>query len=116
MAALSSDQTIATAARRCRHFGRRCPALCLCWSLLCPTNPGVATRKAGEILNLADVIAENDLVIACDGQTALGIGRVRGSYQYKSGLAFPHTRPVEWLSSESWQIPHAEGPRTTVFE
>lgn len=81
-----------------------------------PTNPGIATRKAGEILNFADVMAENDLVVACEGQNALGVGRVRGPYEYDGNLVFPHKRPVEWLLLESWQIPEAEGPLTTVSE
>lgn len=87
------------------------------WLLpLYQTNPGVATRKAGEILNFADVVAENDLVVACQGQNVLGVGRVRGSYEYGGNLQFPHKRPVEWLLLEPWQMPEPEGPRTTVFE
>jgi 5-methylcytosine-specific restriction protein B len=87
------------------------------WLLpLYPTNPGVATRKAGEILNFVDVMAENDLVVACDGQSVLGVGRVRGSYEYNGNLPFPHKRPVEWLLLVPWRMPEPEGPRTTVFE
>ncbi len=87
------------------------------WLLpLWPTNPGVATRKAGEILNFADVMAENDLAIACEGQNVLGVGRVRRPYEYDRNLPFPHKRPVEWLLLEPWQMPEPEGPRTTVFE
>jgi 5-methylcytosine-specific restriction protein B len=81
-----------------------------------PTNPGVATRKAGEILNFMDGIAENDLVVACEGQNVLGVGRVSGPYEYDGNLTFPHTRRVEWLLLEPWQMPQSEGPRTTVFE
>jgi 5-methylcytosine-specific restriction protein B len=81
-----------------------------------PTNSGVATRKAGEILNFATVIAENDLALAVEGQTVRGIGRVTGPYAYDDQLDFPHKRPVEWLSLDEWQMPIAEGPRTTVFE
>jgi hypothetical protein len=81
-----------------------------------PTNPGVATRKAGEILNFANVIAENDLALAVEGQRVLGIGRVTGPYAYDDQLDFPHKRPVEWLSLDEWQMPVAEGPHTTVFE
>jgi 5-methylcytosine-specific restriction enzyme B len=80
-----------------------------------PTNSGVATRKAGEILNFATVISENDLALAVEGQTVRGIGRVTGPYAYDDQLDFPHKRPVEWLSLDEWQMPIAEGPRTTVF-
>jgi 5-methylcytosine-specific restriction protein B len=77
--------------------------------------PGVATRKAGEILNFASEIAENDLVLACDGQKVLGVGRIVGPYGYDERLHFPHKRPVEWLSLDEWQMPEAEGLRTTVY-
>jgi 5-methylcytosine-specific restriction protein B len=81
-----------------------------------PGKVGTASRKAGEILNFASEIAENDLILACDGQTVLGVGRVRGSYEYDGELAFPHKRQVEWQLLEPWQMQHAEGLRTTVFE
>jgi 5-methylcytosine-specific restriction protein B len=84
--------------------------------LLPSRNPGLATRNAGEILNFATVIAENDLVLAVKGQGPLGIGRVTGPYAYDDQLDFPHKRPVEWLSLDKWQMPVAEGPRRTVFE
>jgi 5-methylcytosine-specific restriction protein B len=81
-----------------------------------PSDPGVATRKAGEILNLAQEIAERDLVLACDGQTVLGVGRVAGPYEYDPSLEFPHKRPVEWLLFDQWQMPEREGLLTTVTE
>jgi 5-methylcytosine-specific restriction enzyme B len=81
-----------------------------------PANAGVASRKAGEILNFAQEISELDLVLACEGQTVLGVGKVRGPYEYDSSLGFPHKRPVEWLSLDSWRMPDQEGPRTTVYE
>ena len=80
------------------------------------SDPGVASRKAGEILNFAQEIAEMDLVLACEGQTVLGVGRVRGPYEFDGNLDFPHKRPVEWLLLNSWRMPDQEGPRTTVYE
>lgn len=78
---------------------------------------GLAKRKAGEIWNFAAGMAEPDLVVACEGQTVLGIGRVCGPYEYDAHTAgFPHKRPVEWLSLGRWQLPEGEGPRTTVYE
>ena len=41
--------------------------------LLAVTNPPTASRKAGEILRFAQEIAENDLVLACEGQTVLAV-------------------------------------------
>lgn len=81
------------------------------------SNPGVATRKAGEILNFAQEMAENDLVLACEGQDVLGVGRVRGPYEYQGDLSFPHKRPVGWLLiDERWKMSEPEGLRTTVYE
>lgn len=78
--------------------------------------PAVATRKAREIMRFALEAAENDIVLATEGQTVLGIGRVKGPYEYDGSLAFPHKRPVEWLQLGSWWMPENEGPRTTFFE
>jgi 5-methylcytosine-specific restriction protein B len=87
------------------------------WLLpLHPNNAGVASRKAGEITNFAQEMSENDIVLACEGQSVLGIGRITGPYEYDGGLEFPHKRPVEWLSLAPWSMPESEGPRTTVFE
>lgn len=81
-----------------------------------PNKAGVASRKAGEILNFAQEIAEKDLVLACEGQTVLAVGRVSGPYEYDQNLGFPHKRPVEWLLLDSWRLPDQEGPHTTVYE
>ncbi|WP_024340668.1 AAA family ATPase [Bradyrhizobium japonicum] len=86
------------------------------WLVPAYSNPGVASRKAGEVVKFVREMVENDLVLACEGQTVLGIGRVSGSYEYERGLRFPHKRPVQWLLLDSWQLPQPEGPRTTVFE
>jgi 5-methylcytosine-specific restriction protein B len=79
-------------------------------------NPGVAARRAGEILNFAEEIAENDLMLACEARQVLGVGRVRGPYEYDGNLEFPHKRPVEWLLLDAWQLPTSEGPQTMVYE
>lgn len=81
-----------------------------------PTNPSMASRKTGEILKFAQEMAENDLVLACEGQTVLGVGRIRGPYEYEEKLEFSHKRPVEWLLHEEWPMPDQEGLRTTVWE
>jgi 5-methylcytosine-specific restriction protein B len=81
-----------------------------------PGSSGTASRKAGEILKFAQDMAENDLVLACQGQNVLGVGRVRGPYEYDKNLGFPHKRPVEWLILEPWSLPHQEWLLTTVIE
>jgi len=55
-------------------------------------------------------------VLACEGQTVLGVGRVRGPYEFEGTRGFPHKRPVEWLLLDSWRMPDQEGLRTTVYE
>jgi 5-methylcytosine-specific restriction protein B len=65
-----------------------------------PGSPQQVGRAATQVLNFAKGIAEGDVVLACDGQTVLGIGRVAGGYAYEGGSDFPHRRSVEWLSLE----------------
>jgi 5-methylcytosine-specific restriction enzyme B len=84
--------------------------------LISGNTAGVASRKAGEILNFAREIEEKDFIIACEGQTVLAVGRVNGPYEYDQNLRFPHKRPVEWLLLDPWRMPDQEGPRTTVYE
>jgi 5-methylcytosine-specific restriction protein B len=74
------------------------------------------TRKAGEIYNFATIMAENDIVLACDGQTVRGVGRVKGPYEFDGKLKFAHKRPVQWTLVEPWTMPEKEGLQTTVFE
>src|SRR5260370_42574326 len=67
-------------------------------------------------------MADNDLALASDGATVLGIGRVTDDYAYKYDPSsdFPHRRPVEWLSLDEWQQPDQqpdiEGKLTTVYK
>ena len=81
-----------------------------------PTQAGTLTRKAGELANFAHTMAEGEIVLACEGQTVLGIGRVSGGYEYNEALTFPHTRPVEWLSLGNWVLPEIEGLHTSCVE
>jgi 5-methylcytosine-specific restriction enzyme B len=77
-------------------------------------NPSLASRKGREVHNFSRGISLPDLVLACDGGTVLGVGRVVGDYEFASSSDFPHRRAVEWLSLEEWRLPQAEGLRTTV--
>ena len=62
-------------------------------------------------------IAEGDTVLAADGMTILGIGRVVGGYEFHSEFEFPHQRQVEWLTADEWQMPQSsEGLLSTVRE
>ncbi|WP_164483702.1 MULTISPECIES: AAA family ATPase [unclassified Polaromonas] len=79
-------------------------------------NGAMATRKAGEILNFAREMAEPDMVVACEGQTVLGVGRIVGPYEYDGSLRFPHKRPVKWMTVGQFKLGELEGPRTTVYE
>lgn len=56
-----------------------------------------------------------DIVLAGDGATVLGIGKIKGDYQYAPGVEFCHRRAVDWLSLDEWRMPEPEGLRTTVY-
>jgi 5-methylcytosine-specific restriction protein B len=81
-----------------------------------------AGRAAQQIFNFRWAITENDLVLASDGATILGIGRVTEPYRYDPSYNpdFSHLHPVEWLSLEEWQQPDqqpdSEGKLTTVYK
>ncbi|MHB8991868.1 MAG: AAA family ATPase [Chloroflexota bacterium] len=79
-------------------------------------SPQLTGKEGKEVLNFATVISEGDLVLASDGATVLGIGKVIGGYSFDGTSDFPHRRPVEWLSLEEWRPPSPEGLRTTVYE
>jgi 5-methylcytosine-specific restriction protein B len=79
-----------------------------------PGSPQQQGKTANQILQFAKGIARGETVLACDGSTVLGVGRVTADYRYEPGSDFPHRRPVEWLSLEEWKMPEAEGLQTTV--
>jgi 5-methylcytosine-specific restriction protein B len=81
-----------------------------------PGDPRLVGRKGREIFRFVTQIADGDIVLACDGTTVLGVGEVVGPYRFQPDLEFPHHHPVRWRSLAEWQLPVAEGLRTTVFE
>jgi 5-methylcytosine-specific restriction protein B len=82
-----------------------------------PNDPKTLSRKAGEIRNFVKGIAEGDVVVAADGQTVVGTGRVIGPYRYENSApsGAPHRRAVDWISLANWNLPEQEGKLTTVF-
>ena len=83
---------------------------------LYPARPQVVGRSVAQITNFCKIIADGDYVLASDGATVLGVGRVTGSYRYSATEQFPHERPVKWLDVGEWSLPTREGLRTTVHE
>jgi 5-methylcytosine-specific restriction protein B len=79
-----------------------------------PGAPQQVGRSANQVFNFVRGIDEGDVVLACDGSTVLGIGRVGGEYRHEPGSDFPHRRPVKWLSQDEWKMPEPEGLQTTV--
>src|SRR6266516_4209660 len=61
-------------------------------------NHSAAGRAAQQLFYFRWTITDGDLVLASNGATVLGIGRVMGGYTYDPTSDFPHHRPVEWLS------------------
>ena len=80
--------------------------------------PNIASRKAGEILNFATVMAEGEPVVAASGGRVLGLGRIAGPYYYdpQTYEDAPHQRKVDWKWTKEFELPHGqEGLRTTVY-
>src|SRR5262245_29540633 len=78
--------------------------------------PTVASRSANQLSSFANRIADDDVVLAADGEKILGIGKVTGPYQYKDtdSHGAPHRRPVRWLDTQTWKLPETEGLQSTV--
>lgn len=87
--------------------------------LLADKHPATAQavgRAASQVVTFVSRISDGDYVLAADGATVLGVGRVTGGYSFDATSDFPHRRPVEWLSLDEWKMPDAAGLRTTVHE
>jgi len=78
-----------------------------------------AGRSTNLIFNFVAAIKEGDLVLASEGRTVRGIGRVLGGYHYEKTMeGWPHRRPVEWLSLKEWRLPNTKGYpiQSTLYE
>src|SRR5262249_18118066 len=79
-----------------------------------PGDARLIGRKAVEIRDFVTEIAEDEFVLAADGEQILGLGVVTGPYRYENAYA-PHRRPVNWVSTQEWSLPVSEGLQTTVW-
>jgi 5-methylcytosine-specific restriction protein B len=71
-------------------------------------------RETQQVFYFVAGIAEGDIVLASDGSSVLGIGKIIGDYFYEPSSDFPHRRPVRWLNLDEWKMPKPEGLRTTL--
>lgn len=82
-----------------------------------PNAANVVSRQAGQCFHFVRAMQERDLVLAMEGQTVRGVGRVLGPYEHISGGgAMPHRRRVEWLLVDDWKLPEPEGLLTTFVQ
>ena len=82
-----------------------------------PNHHSAIGRDCSQLVQFVLEIAEGDIVLAADGMTILGVGRVLGGYEFHSDFEFPHQRQVEWLTADEWQMPQSsEGLQSTVRE
>ena len=73
-----------------------------------PGYPGVKDKTAAkQILLFMKYIKPDDIVVATEGKSILGIGRVIEQYEYNKKLPFPHTIKVKWLKTEKTSLPDA---------
>lgn len=79
-------------------------------------SPSAAGKAATQITHFVATINEGDIVLAADGATVLGVGRISGEYSFEPEFGFSHQRSVEWMSLEEWKMPEFEGLRSTVRE
>ena len=80
--------------------------------------PQVIGKSAAEITRFLKEMDDGDLVVAANGNTVLGVGRVapKSQYRYEPTDSFPHRRSVSWLDVSAWNLPQQEGLRSTFRE
>lgn len=87
---------------------------------LSKVHPNAATsigRDCSQITQFVVSLHEGDVVVAANGMTILGVGRVTGEYDYCPEFDFPHQRKVEWLNVGEWRMPEPkEGLLSTIRE
>jgi 5-methylcytosine-specific restriction protein B len=82
-----------------------------------PGADNVVSRQAGQCFQFARAMQDRDLVVAMEGQTVRGVGRVISPYEYvPAGSPMPHRRRVEWLLIDDWKLPDLEGYLTTFVQ
>ncbi len=82
-----------------------------------PNDPSVLSRKANEVYAFVRGAQERDLIVAMDGASVLGVGRITSGYEYVEGHGAPHRRRVTWeLVGEPWKLPESEGLLTTFVQ
>ncbi len=83
-----------------------------------PNTPQVIGKSVAEIARFVREMGSGDLVVAANGSTVLGVGRVEpnSDYRYEPTDSFPHRRMVSWLNTESWNLPEQEALRSTFRE
>lgn len=75
--------------------------------------PAIVGKTVNQLFNIRWMVSKGDVVLASDGASVLGIGKVTGDYFYDATRNFPHCRPVEWLSLTEWKQPDFEGKLTS---
>ena len=81
-----------------------------------PSHPSAVGNEVSQIKQFVAEMSEGDIVLAADGATILGIGKVTGEYRHDPDFEFPNQRDVEWLNLGEWKMPLNEGLRTTIRE
>jgi len=75
-----------------------------------------AWKKASQLIQFVGKISRNDTVMVAETDMVLGIGRVKGDYQFVPTSELPHQRSVEWLDQSVWGLPIEEDFQSTVSQ
>ncbi|MFV8829533.1 AAA family ATPase [Alkalihalobacterium sp. APHAB7] len=79
--------------------------------------PQVIGKWTLQIVTFFTRLHRGTVIVAAEGQTVLGIGKVIGGYQYVEGKDFPHTVKVDWLKTPNTKLPNpSEGLQTTTYQ
>jgi hypothetical protein len=79
-------------------------------------NPTKIGNQTAQLFNFVTVVGSNDIIIACDGETVLGIGKNIGEYEYSPNSSHPHRRSIDWVDFAEWKLPEPTEVLRTTFK
>ena len=74
-----------------------------------PSDAALVGRATQQVFNFVRTLDSEDYVVAMNGSTILGVGKITGVYEFDPTSDFPHRRSVEWLSVGELTLEDSQG-------
>jgi 5-methylcytosine-specific restriction protein B len=74
-----------------------------------PSDAASVGRDTQQVFKFVRRMDSEDYVVAMNGSTIFGVGKISGSYEFDPTSDFPHRRSVEWLSVGELSLEDSQG-------